>query len=65
MGFDNKTIYIGKTDNRIKIYNKKIESNLDIKGELTRIEISKKSLTIMKLREYAFIILIMFFQICT
>lgn len=42
MGFDNKTIYIGKTDNRIKIYNKKIESNLDIEGHLTRIEISKQ-----------------------
>ena len=41
-GFDNKTIYIGKLDNRVKIYNKKIESNLDIKGDLTRVEISKK-----------------------
>ena len=39
-GFDNKTIYIGKCDGRIKIYNKKIESDLDITGELTRIEVS-------------------------
>lgn len=37
-----KLFIFGKTDNRIKIYNKKIESNLDIKGDLTRIEISKK-----------------------
>ena len=41
-GFDNKTIYIGKSNNRIKIYNKKLESNLDIAGYLTRIEISKQ-----------------------
>ena len=41
-GYDNKTIYIGKGNNRIKIYNKKIESNLDINGDLTRIEISKQ-----------------------
>lgn len=42
-GFDNKTITIGQrgTDNYLKIYNKKKESNLDIKGELTRIEITK------------------------
>lgn len=41
-GFDNKTIYIGKGNNRVKIYNKKLESNLDINGDLTRIEISKQ-----------------------
>ena len=41
-GYDNKTFYIGRTDNRIKIYNKKLESNLDIGGELTRIEITSK-----------------------
>ncbi|MCI9286805.1 MAG: hypothetical protein HFJ57_02300 [Clostridia bacterium] len=40
-GFDDKTIYIGKGDKRVKIYNKKIESNLAIKGDLTRIEVSK------------------------
>lgn len=39
-GYDNKTIYIGRTNNRIKIYNKKIESNLD--KDLTRVEISSK-----------------------
>lgn len=40
-GFDNKTIYIGKGDNRVKIYNKKLESNLSV-NNLTRVEISKK-----------------------
>ena len=39
-GGDNKTYYIGRTNNRIKIYNKKRESNLD--KELTRIEITSK-----------------------
>lgn len=41
-GFDDKTIYLGKGENRVKIYNKKRESNLNINGELTRIEISHK-----------------------
>lgn len=41
-GFDNKTIYIGEGDCRVKIYNKKKEANLDIMGHLTRIEISKQ-----------------------
>ena len=41
-GFDDKTIYLGKGDNRVKIYNKKKESNLNIQGELTRVEISNK-----------------------
>lgn len=41
-GYDNKTFYIGRTNNRVKIYNKKIESNLDISGELTRVEITSK-----------------------
>lgn len=41
-GFDNKTYEIGLGDNRIKIYNKKIESKLDIDYDLTRIEISRK-----------------------
>lgn len=41
-GFDDKTIYIGKSDKRVKIYNKKIESNLSIAGDLTRIEVSKE-----------------------
>lgn len=39
-GGENKTYYIGRTNNRVKIYNKKIESNLD--KELTRIEITSK-----------------------
>lgn len=39
-GYDNKTYYMGRTDNRIKIYNKGIESNLS--RNLTRVEISKK-----------------------
>ena len=39
-GYDNKTYYMGRTDNRIKIYNKALESNLS--NNLTRIEVSKK-----------------------
>lgn len=39
-GLDNRTYYIGRTNNRIKIYNKKIESNLDY--DLTRVEITSK-----------------------
>lgn len=39
-GFDDKTYYIGKGSGRVKIYNKKKESNLDIETDLTRIEIS-------------------------
>ena len=41
-GFDNKTICIGKGDGRIKIYNKKLESNLDINGDLTRVEVTRE-----------------------
>lgn len=41
-GFDNKTISVGKNDGRFKIYNKKKESDLDILGDLTRIEISRE-----------------------
>lgn len=41
-GFDNKTIYIGRTNNRIKIYNKKKESKLTIAGDLTRCEVTCK-----------------------
>lgn len=37
-GGDNKTYYMGRSNNRVKIYNKKLESNLD--RELTRIEIT-------------------------
>ena len=39
-GYDNKTYYIGRSNNRIKIYNKKLESNLDY--DLTRVEITSK-----------------------
>lgn len=39
-GFDNITYYMGRSNGRVKIYNKKIESNLDIQGELTRVETS-------------------------
>ncbi len=43
-GLDNITYYIGTkdSDGYIKIYNKKIESNLNIVGHLTRIEITRK-----------------------
>lgn len=41
-GFDNKTIMLGKGDGRLKIYNKKKESDLNILGDLTRIEISRE-----------------------
>lgn len=41
-GYDNKTITSGKGDGRLKIYNKKIESNLNIQGELTRVEITRE-----------------------
>ena len=39
-GLDNRTYYFGRTNNRVKIYNKKIESNLDY--DLTRVEITSK-----------------------
>lgn len=41
-GYDDKTICIGKGDGRLKIYNKKKESNLNIQGELTRVEITRE-----------------------
>lgn len=41
-GGDNVTYNFGKNDGRIKIYNKKIESNLPIVGHLTRVEISRE-----------------------
>ena len=41
-GYDNKTIVSGKGDGRLKIYNKKIESKLNIQGELTRVEITRE-----------------------
>lgn len=41
-GFDNKTVSVGKNDGRFKIYNKKKESDLNILGDLTRVEISRE-----------------------
>lgn len=41
-GYDNKTICLGKGDGRLKIYNKKIESNLNIIGDLTRVEVTRE-----------------------
>ena len=40
-GHDDKTIYLGKGDGRIKVYNKKRESNLNMLGDLTRVEVSR------------------------
>lgn len=41
-GYDKKTVYLGTGDGRIKIYNKKEESNIEIIGDLTRVEISRE-----------------------
>lgn len=41
-GGDNVTYNFGKNDGRVKIYNKKNESNLAIVGDLTRVEISRE-----------------------
>ena len=41
-GFDDKTYRFGVGDGKIKIYNKKIESNLNIIGDLTRVEITRE-----------------------
>ena len=53
-GNDDKTFYIGKTDNRVKVYNKTIESGLNY--DLTRIEITKcfKDLKIDCVRYYKY-----------
>lgn len=40
-GYDKKTVYIGVGDGRIKIYNKKEESKVEITGDLTRVEMSR------------------------
>jgi len=39
-GFDDKTYYIGKGNGRVKIYNKKRESDLNLDYDLTRVEVS-------------------------
>lgn len=41
-GGDNITYNFGKNDGRVKIYNKKTESDLAIVGDLTRVEISRE-----------------------
>lgn len=41
-GGDNLTYYFGRGDGRVKIYNKKNESNLNIVGHLTRVEVSRE-----------------------
>lgn len=41
-GGDNVTYNFGKNDGRVKIYNKKREKDLNIVGDLTRIEISRE-----------------------
>lgn len=55
-GGDNITYYIGTKDKdgSIKIYNKKIESNLSIVGNLTRIEITRRyeDLDIVGIKNY-------------
>ena len=37
-----RLITFGRSNNRVKIYNKKKESSLDIRGELTRLEVTSK-----------------------
>lgn len=55
-GYDNKTIYLGKGSSRIKIYNKKKESNLNIQNELTRVEMSVdyEDFNISKIKTFKF-----------
>ena len=57
-GGDNVTYYVGskEKDGSIKIYNKKIESNLNIVGYLTRFEITRKyeDLTLLTMSSYDF-----------
>lgn len=40
-GYDDKTIYLGKGDGRVKVYNKKKESNINMLRDLTRVEVSR------------------------
>ena len=38
---EDRTVYIGRSNNRVKIYNKKLESSLDnLQSDLTRVEVS-------------------------
>lgn len=41
-GYDSKTVMLGKGDGRVKLYNKKKESDLNILGDMTRIELSRE-----------------------
>lgn len=41
-GYDDRTYYYGKGDGRVKIYNKKKQSNLSVNYELTRVEVSRE-----------------------
>lgn len=53
-GLSDRTYYMGVKNNRVKIYNKKIESNLDIL-DLTRIEITKYlDLDLLDVRNFEF-----------
>lgn len=53
-GESDKTYYMGVKNNRVKIYNKKIESNLDVL-DLTRIEITKYlDLPIQEIKDFEF-----------
>ena len=55
-GYDDLTYEIGKGDGRLKIYNKKIESKLNIAGDLTRIEITREleDLPIVKVKYFKY-----------
>lgn len=41
-GGDNLTYNYGQNDGRVKIYNKKRESELNIPGNLTRVEVTRE-----------------------
>ena len=55
-GGDNLTYMSGKGDGRFKIYNKKKESNLQMMGELTRIEVSRliEEYSILDIEKYKY-----------
>ena len=55
-GGDNLTYMSGKGDGRFKIYNKKRESNLQMLGELTRIEVSRsiEEFSILDIEKYKY-----------
>ena len=55
-GGDNLFYTFGKGDGRVKIYNKKVESNLNIVGHLTRVEVTKEfdDYPILKIKLFKF-----------